>query len=148
MFRINEYDLWTTTEKGMKRYWARVRATGDVTEISKDVMRFLRHEEKKMYRESLSEREDTDNLSLDTESDSWRESWEDDGGRGVEDMEFRIKEEEFRRILTDEQLAVYRCCIIEGETATGYARRHNKSQQAVSDTVAQIRKRASVFFLG
>ena len=35
-----DYDLWTTQEGGTKHYWARVKATGEVAEISIEVMRF------------------------------------------------------------------------------------------------------------
>ena len=31
-----DYDLWTTTENGTKHYWARVKATGEVTEAEAD----------------------------------------------------------------------------------------------------------------
>lgn len=36
-----EYDLWAITENDEKRFYARVKATGEVTEISIDVMRYL-----------------------------------------------------------------------------------------------------------
>ena len=32
-----DYDLWTTQEGGTKHYWARVKATGEVAEISIEV---------------------------------------------------------------------------------------------------------------
>ena len=32
-----DYDLRTTVESGTKRYWAKVRATGELTEISHEV---------------------------------------------------------------------------------------------------------------
>jgi hypothetical protein len=39
---------------GTKHYWARVRATGEVAEISHEVMRYLRAEEKRIYREFMA----------------------------------------------------------------------------------------------
>ena len=46
-----DYDLWTTVEDGVKHYWAKVRETGEITEISHEVMVYLRSEEKRIYRE-------------------------------------------------------------------------------------------------
>ena len=43
-----DYDLWTTVEDGVKHYWANVRETGEITEISHEVMVYLRSEEKRM----------------------------------------------------------------------------------------------------
>ena len=45
-----DYDLWTTQEGGTKHYWARVKATGEVAEISIEVMRFLRAEDTRRQR--------------------------------------------------------------------------------------------------
>ena len=46
-----DYDLWATEENGQKRYFARVKATHEETEISLEVMRLLLSQEKQMRRE-------------------------------------------------------------------------------------------------
>lgn len=48
-----DYDLWTTNEDGKKRYFARVKKTGEVTEISLEVRRYLMSLEKQMRREEM-----------------------------------------------------------------------------------------------
>ena len=47
-----DYDLWTTEEG---KYMVRVKATGEVTEVSREVMKALRAEEKRMRRSFASE---------------------------------------------------------------------------------------------
>ena len=42
-----DYDLWTTEEG---KYMVRVKATGEVTEVGREVMKALRAEEKRMRR--------------------------------------------------------------------------------------------------
>ena len=46
-----DYDLWAIVDNGKKRYFARVKATGEETEITLDVMRLLLSQEKQMRRE-------------------------------------------------------------------------------------------------
>jgi len=46
-----DYDIWTKEENGNKRCFARIKSTGEITEISIEVMRLLRNEEKKLRRE-------------------------------------------------------------------------------------------------
>ena len=36
-----DYDLWAIEENGRKRYFARIKATGEETEVSLEVMRLL-----------------------------------------------------------------------------------------------------------
>lgn len=46
-----DYDLWAIEENGRKRYFARIKATGEETEVSLEVMRLLLRQEKQMRRE-------------------------------------------------------------------------------------------------
>lgn len=148
MIKVKEfdYDLWTTNGGGTKRYWARVKATGEVTEISHEVMCFLRSEEKKLYREIAAVRKHGSTLSLDVPYGEEKESWFEDHGSGMREMEIALVEKDFRGLLTAEQLDVYVHCILDGETATAYGKRHGKTQQAVTDTIAHIREKAKKFF--
>ena len=40
-----DYDLWAIEENGRKRYFARIKATGEETEVSLEVMRLLLRQE-------------------------------------------------------------------------------------------------------
>ena len=148
MFKTKEfdYDLWTTSENGTKHYWARVRATGEVAEISHEVMRYLRAEEKRIYREFMAINEHGSTLSLDVPHDDEKSSWEEDNNFGAIEMETKLEEEEFRRLLTAEQLDVYLHCILGDESATAYGKRHGKTQQAVTATIVLIRKKKKKYF--
>ena len=143
-----DYDLWTTTQNGTKHYWARVKATGEVTEISHEVMTFLRAEEKRVYREITAIKKHGSTLSLDVPRGEDKESWFEDHGIGMSEMEIALIEQDFRILLTEEQLDVYVHCILDGETATSYGKRHGKTQQAVTDTIAHIREKAKKYFSG
>ncbi len=148
MFKTKEfdYDLWTTTENGTKHYWARVRATGEVTEISHEVMCFLRSEEKRLYREIAQLQKYGSTLSLDVPHDEEKESWYEDHGSGVSEMEIPIYEEEFRKLLTPIQLSVFDECLMGNVSITDFARKKGISKQSVSDVVDGIRKKAKKFF--
>ena len=37
-----DYNLWTTEENGVKKYFVGVKATGEVTEVDAEVMKVLR----------------------------------------------------------------------------------------------------------
>ncbi len=141
-----DYDLWTTTENGTKHYWARVRATGEVTEISHEVMRFLRSEEKRIYREITSVRDSGSTLSLDVPHDEEMEYWLEDHGIGISEMEIPILEEEFRKLLTPLQLSVFDECLMGNVTLTDFAKNKGISKQSVSNVVDGIRKKAKRFF--
>ena len=41
-----DYDLWAIEENGRKRYFARIKATGEEAEVSLEVMRLLLRQEK------------------------------------------------------------------------------------------------------
>ena len=40
-----DYDLWAIEENGRKRYFARIKATGEEAEVSLEVMRLLLRQE-------------------------------------------------------------------------------------------------------
>ena len=103
-----DYDLWTTEENGQKHYWARVKRTGEVTEISHDVMKFLRSEEKKIKRDLIDILETGTVLSLDYSHNDEFDSWFQDDLLGVSDMETPVLEKEFTALLTPAQTSVFR----------------------------------------
>lgn len=60
-----DYDLWAIEENGRKRYFARIKATGEETEVSLEVMRLLLSQEKQMRREYAKQQTIGPVLSLD-----------------------------------------------------------------------------------
>ena len=141
-----DYDLWTTTENGTKHYWARVKATGEVTEVSHEVMKFLRAEEKRVYREITAIKKHGSPLSLDVSHDEEKEYWLEDHGASVSEIETALYEEEFRKLLTPVQLAVFDECILGNTTLTVFARKRGITKQSASDAVDGIRKKAKNYF--
>ena len=60
-----DYDLWAIEENGRKRYFARIKATGEETEVSLEVMRLLLSQEKQMRRAYAKQQNIGPILSLD-----------------------------------------------------------------------------------
>ncbi|MBD9115663.1 MAG: hypothetical protein EGQ10_00535, partial [Clostridiales bacterium] len=60
-----DYDLWAIEENGRKRYFARIKATGEETEVSLEVMRLLLRQEKQIRREYAKQQTIGPVLSLD-----------------------------------------------------------------------------------
>jgi len=142
-----DYDLWTTKDsEGKAHYWAKVKETGEIQEVSHEIMKFLRSEEKKLRRELNEMPPSGPILSLDTPHDDEKSSWFEDRNYGVIEMETKIAEEEFRKTLTDEQLNVYMHCIRNGESASEYAKKHHKAQQTVFGIITAIREKAKIFY--
>lgn len=148
MFTLKEfdYDLWTTQEGGTKHYWARVKTTGEVAEISIEIMRCLRAEEKRIYREIEASRKRGAMLSLEFLYDEEKEGWLSDYGIGASEMESILTEEAFRQLLTPAQLSVFNECLIEGKSQTAYAAIHGISVPVVNKHIHAIRKKAKKFF--
>ena len=143
-----EYDLWTTEDRQGKRYWAKAKATGEVTEVSHEVMRFLRSEEKKMWREIESEMERggadlyLDTLPVGDEGESWLK----DPAYTEDDIFWNLRLEEFRMLLTPPQLAVFDECLCGYKNKAEYAAEHGIRKQSVDDSIKLIQKKAKKFF--
>ena len=115
-----DYDLWTT-EDG--KCMVRVKATGETTEVDREVMKALRNEEKKLRRSydtgGASDCEDSEDaqpstvLSLDAvpEDDVKASAWLESPEKMEEDIITGLLEQEFIRSLTKPQLDVYMNCI-------------------------------------
>lgn len=139
-----EYDLWTTNDDGTKKYWVRIRLTGEMTEVSHELMKVLRGEEKRLYRQIESGNTE---LSLDSPCDEERESWYEDHLQGGQYMTLDLEEKEFRTCLTPKQLDIYISCIQGEQTAASYAKNHGVSKQSIFDSITAIRKKAKKYFL-
>ena len=150
-----DYDLWTT-EDG--KCMVRVKATGETTEVDREVMKALRNEEKKLRRSydtgGSSDSEDGEEsssstvLSLDAvpEDDVKSSAWLADPYDFAEDVLLNLTIENFKATLTQNQKDVFICCMMNGESYAEYALRSGVRSQSVQETVRYIKKKAKNFF--
>lgn len=144
-----DYDLWAIEESGVKRFFARVKATGEETEISLELMRYLMTEEKRMRREYAKNKEYGTVMSLDAfrfENELSEVGWLIDRSDFTLRIAFEMQEEALVSSLTYKQSDVYARCIKDGQLMSEYAEDHGISKQAVMKTVNQIREKAKIFF--
>ena len=133
-----DYDLWTTNEDGRKRYFARVKKTGEVTEISLEVRRYLMSLEKQMRREEIQKGFGTI-MSLDTmicDDDMCDSMWLLDKTQDAEDdIIFEEMAAEFADTLTPLQRSIFYECMLGGKKLVEYASEHNLTPQNLNGVV-------------
>lgn len=141
-----DYDLWTTETDGEKKYWVRVRNTNEVVEVNIETMRFLRNQEKRLYRD-ISDSNDTI-LSLDVlnEKDERTEEWLIDKYCFEDDILFEIIEEEFLKILTKHQREIFFNVIKNDESRACFARKNDVCFRTITRHIEMIRKKYKKFF--
>lgn len=145
-----DYDLWAIEESGRKRYFAGIKATGEETEVSLEVMRLLLRQEKQMRREYAKQQTLGPVLSLDAIRDggSMDESaWLLDTRQHI-DSEVLTAEltDAFCKMLTDSQRSIFTECLIEGKSQTAYAAEHGISVPMVNKQIRAIRGKAKIYF--
>ena len=145
-----DYDLWAIVDNGKKRYFARVKATGEETEITLEVMRLLLSQEKQMRREYAKRKTVGTVLSLEAicdEEDVNEASWLLDAEQKIEtDILMEDLKDDFCKTLTDNQLSIFNECLINGKSQVAYAAEHGVTKQSVFDTITLIRKKAKKYF--
>lgn len=138
-----DYDLWTTNDDGVKRYWVRIRATQEVVEVDLKTLRFLRAEEKKIYRAIEEARNNAGTvLSYEVFDDAEVSGeWLID----EKDLETQVlmqsEIDAVVKTLTPKQFWVYKNCILEGMELREFARKNNLSYSTVKDIRDAIRKK-------
>ena len=150
-----DYDrLYTDNGKCM----VRVKATGETTEVDREVMKALRNEEKKLRRSydtgGASDSEDSEEtqpstvLSLDAvpEDDVKASAWLESPEKMEEDIITGLLEQEFIRSLTKPQLDVYMNCMRGNMSMLSYAKQNGFSFSTVKDTRDAIRKKFKKIF--
>lgn len=138
-----DYDLWVT-EDG--KCMVRVKSTGEVTEIDRSVMRFLRAEEKRLRRE-MEEQENGNTLFLEIQpNDETGESWLVDTYDFQSELMSEITKSEFCNLLTPKQLDVFQKCLMGGKSLTQYALENGVSIPVIHRRIGAIRKKAKKFF--
>lgn len=138
-----DYDLWTTNDDGVKRYWVRIRATQEVVEVDLKTLRFLRSEEKKIYRAIEEARNNAGTvLSYEVFED------EENSGEWLideKDLETQVlmqsEIDAVVKTLTPKQFWVYKNCILEGMELREFARKNNLSYSTIKDIRDAIRKK-------
>lgn len=143
-----DYDLWATEDGAVKRYWIRVKATGEVSEVSKEVMTLLWNEEKRMRREiKASINRGVSDLSYDAlPVDDVDPIWLQDPTSMEENILNEFQLEELRSSLTPAQLSVFEECIVGGKSHTAYAKEFGVSIPLVTKRLDFIRKKAKFTF--
>lgn len=138
-----DYDLWTTNDDGVKRYWVRIRATQEVVEVDLKTLRFLRAEEKKIYRAIEDARNNAGTvLSYEVfEDEEISGEWLID----EKDLETQVlmqsEIDAVVKTLTPKQFLVYKNCMLEGMELREFARKNNSSYSTVKDIRDAIRKK-------
>lgn len=133
-----DYDLWTTEIDGKKKYWVRVRNTNEVVEVNLETMRFLRNQEKSLFRKldetgirvlpyDIFDEEISNELLVD------KYDFEND-------VALQIIENEFFKSLTDYQKEIYMYVFKNGEAKTSFAQRKHTTLRAVTRAIERIRK--------
>ena len=144
-----DYDLWTTVENGEKKYWVRVKITGDVSEVSQEIMKFLRSEEKSVRRMKEPSQDQEGDLSLDTTyDDEYRESWMMDATDVADEVMARLLSEELMQNLPNRQRDIYLSCMVEGMSIREYCRQHHLSYGAAISAVETVRKKFKKIYFG
>ena len=143
-----DYDLWTTNDDGVKSYWVRIRATQEVVEVDLKTLRFLRTEEKKIYRAIEDARNNAGTVLS-------YEIFEDEEASGEwlideKDLETQVlmqsEIDAVVKTLTPKQFFVYKNCILEGMELREFARNNNLSYSTVKDIRDAIRKKFKKIF--
>lgn len=143
-----DYDLWAAEEGGKKRYYARVKATGEETEISQELMRFLFREEKRMRRSMEKERCLGRLLSLDCiqETESGLEEYGNCEMTSEAIAIANIMEQEFMKLLTELQKEIYLRCMRADSSITAFAESRGLDSSTVYEARDAIRKKFKKFF--
>lgn len=146
-----DYDLWTT-EDG--KCMVRVKLTGEVTEVARDVMKILRAEEKKLRRSFTGEAsEDGEEgnetvLSLDAlpDDDVIAAAWLADPHSVTEEVTMSLMIDSFILTLTEKQVGVFKECMINGRSLSSYAKEIGVDYTTVKEARDSIRKKFKIFF--
>ena len=148
-----DYDLWTT-EDG--KCMVRIKSTGEVAEVDREVMKALRAEEKWMRRNMTgapipgAEEATATVLSLDFVSieggENLSPAWLETDENIENDVTTRLREEELKRSLTAKQFEFYVECLMGEISVNEYAKRHNISAKAARDIKIGIQKKYKKIF--
>ncbi len=149
-----DYDIWTT-EDG--KCMVRVKLTGEVTEVDREVMKVLRVEEKRLrrsYSGSASKEDDGEEnntatvLSLDAlpNDDVKSSAWLADPVDHIETALTEMCIQDFRKTLTANQCEIFDVVLIGGMGVREYARQKGLNHKTIVEAVASMRKKLKKYF--
>ncbi len=136
----------------------RIKETGEVTEVNMDTFRLLRNEAMAMYREQkgvpVYGKQSgksivltyTTLLSLDMGDDEKEPAWLACDHNIDELIYTQEAVKSFKQLLTKGQLRIFEHCMLNGMSASEYARSNNVSKPFVSKYIKQIQDVAKKFF--
>ena len=143
-----DYDLWATEDGSTKRYWVRVKLTGEVSEVSQEVMTLLWNEEKRMRRGYLQANiQGGTPLSYDAVPIDESSIWLMDPTNTEDNILFNLYLKEFRSLLTPVQLCVLDDCLLAGVSIREYAKLNDRNHKSIQETVEAIRNKYKKYFL-
>ena len=149
-----DYDLWTT-EDG--KCMVRVKATGETTEVDREVMKMLRNEEKKLRRSydpsgssASGDEEETQPstiLSLDAvpEDDVKSSGWLADKEDFTDGVLTKLVIQDFRATLNSIHLAIFDQCLLGDKTIRAFAEEYGLRKSTVWDIANALRKNFKKF---
>ena len=149
-----DYDLWTT-EDG--KCMVRVKATGETTEVDREVMKMLRNEEKKLRRsydaggstasEDGEETQPSAVLSLDAvpEDDVKSSGWLADKEDFTDGVLTKLVIQDFRATLNSIHLAIFDQCLLGDKTIRAFAEEYGLRKSTVWDIANALRKNCKKF---
>lgn len=144
-----DYDLWAIEENGVKRYFLRVKETGEESEISHDIMKVMLSEEKRIRRE-MHKKIENGILSLDclaSLGDSIEPSWLIDEKQDVEESVCHSSIEiQFLSLLTDKQKDFYLNCMKQSLSLRKYAALKGIGLSTAQDLQEAVRKKYKKYF--
>ena len=135
-----------------------VKLTGEVCEVSRETMRVLRNEEKKLRRSKTGvpiagckdEDETATLLSLDfvsvQDAEEMSPAWLEDPNDLEETVLISVMEQEFRLLLSERQLEVYHYCLLGGMSMTDYSKARGIDVSTVFEAKRDVQKKAKIFF--
>lgn len=139
-----EYDLWISDDGACM---VRIKSTGEVIEVEREVMRVPRLEEKRLRREIQTEQENGGQLFLKLQpTDETGETWLVDTYDFQSELMVNIFKDKFCKTLTPTQLSIFRECLLGEHGVREYAWTHNVSHVAVLKTIMAIRKKFKKYF--
>ena len=146
-----DYDLWTTEENGIKRYWTKIKASGEVTEVNKEIFRYMNSEDKNLRRRITETIDEAGTIySLDAVYES---------GLSLLDVlsdPFSVEEsyvlksfmESFEKTLPENQRKLFVEVYEKGQTIQDYAALNGISGSAAYKINDKITKKIKKFALG
>lgn len=147
-----DYDLWTT-EDG--KCMVRIKLTGEVTEVDREIMKILRSEEKRLRRLLPSRKPDNEDcqqsavLSIDAlpDGDVKESYWLTDPSDFTNEIMINMMEKDFIKTLTPREREVFVFCMRNGREQHEYAAFSGLSISRVCKIVSSVRKKAKNFFI-